>query len=94
MIAWAKNWEGNVTYTASVAVASAFNSLNLYSLINVVLYIIETVLLPMYAKFSDMIGRTEAFALSIFFYILSGVIQAVAPNMDTLVVSITQSFID
>jgi MFS family permease len=61
--------------------------MNISALINIVLYIVQTVLLPMYAKFSDMIGRTEAFVIAIFFYILSGVVQAVAPNMDTLVVS-------
>lgn len=88
MVAWAKNWEGNVVYSASVAVASYFNSLNISSLISVVLYIVQTVLLPMYAKFSDMIGRTEAFSIAIFFYVISGVIQAVAPTMDTLIVII------
>jgi MFS family permease len=87
MIAWAKNWEGNVTYTTSVYVASVFNSLNIYSLISVVLYIVETVLLPMYAKFSDMVGRTEAFGIAIFFYIISGIIQACAPNMNTIIVT-------
>ncbi|KAI8330793.1 major facilitator superfamily domain-containing protein [Choanephora cucurbitarum] len=85
LVAWAKNWEGNVVYGASVAISSAFNSLNIAAIISVVLYIIETVLLPMYAKLSDMIGRTEAFAIAIFFYVISGIIQAVAPNMDTLV---------
>ncbi|KAG2234942.1 hypothetical protein INT48_005096 [Thamnidium elegans] len=85
LVAWAKNWEGNVVYSASVAVASYFNSLNISALISVVLYIVQTVLLPMYAKFSDMIGRTEAFSIAIFFYVISGVIQAVAPTMDTLI---------
>lgn len=85
-IAWAKNWEGNVIYSTSVQVFSYFNALNIYSLLNVVLYIVETVLLPMYAKFSDMIGRTEAFAISILFYVLSGIIQACAPNVDTIIV--------
>lgn len=86
MVAWAKNWEGNVVYAASVAVTSYFNSLNISGLISVVLYIVETVLLPMYAKFSDMIGRSEAFAIAIFFYVLSGIVQAVAPSMDALIV--------
>lgn len=87
-IAWAKNWEGNVIATASSYITSAFNSMNLAALLNVVLYVLETVLLPFYAKFADMVGRTEAFVISIFFYVLSGVVQAVAPNMDTLVVSL------
>ncbi|KAI7888322.1 major facilitator superfamily domain-containing protein [Mucor mucedo] len=85
MVAWAKNWEGNVVYAASVAVTSYFESLNISGLISVVLYIVETVLLPMYAKFSDMIGRSEAFAIAIFFYVISGIVQAVAPSMDALI---------
>lgn len=88
LVAWAKNWEGNLIYSASVQIYSAFNSLNISPLVDVVLYIVQTILLPMYAKFSDMIGRTEAFAIAIFFYVISGVIQATAQSMDTLVVSI------
>jgi MFS family permease len=88
LIAWAKNWEANVVYSSSTYITSYFNSLNLASLISVVLYIVETVLLPFYAKLADMVGRTESFAISIFFYVLSGIVQAVAPNMDTLVVTI------
>ncbi|KAG1440948.1 hypothetical protein G6F56_011701 [Rhizopus delemar] len=85
LIAWAKNWESNVVYSSSAYIASAFNALNLASLINVVLYVVETVLLPFYAKLADNLGRTESFAISIFFYVLSGIIQACAPNMGTLV---------
>ncbi|KAG1112397.1 hypothetical protein G6F40_006631 [Rhizopus arrhizus] len=85
LIAWAKNWEANVVYSSSTYITSYFNSLNLASLISVVLYIVETVLLPFYAKLADMVGRTESFAISIFFYVISGIVQAVAPNMDTLV---------
>lgn len=87
LVAWAKNWEGNLIYSASVQIYSAFNSLSISALVDVVLYIVQTILLPMYAKFSDMVGRTEAFAMAIFFYVISGVIQATAQNMDTLIVS-------
>jgi MFS family permease len=75
-----------VVYSANVGITSYFNSLNIASLISVVLYILDTVLLPMYAKLSDLIGRTEAFSIAIFFYVISGIVQAVAKNMDTLVV--------
>ncbi|KAI9259899.1 major facilitator superfamily domain-containing protein [Sporodiniella umbellata] len=85
LIAWAKNWEGNVVYSSSTYIFSEFNALNLISLINVVLYIVETVLLPFYAKMADTVGRTESFAISIFFYILSGIIQATAYKVDTLI---------
>lgn len=88
LVAWAKNWEGNLVYSASVQIYSAFNSLSISALVDVVLYIVQTILLPMYAKFSDMVGRTEAFAMAIFFYVISGVIQATAQNMDTLIVSV------
>jgi MFS family permease len=92
LIAWAKNWEGNVIYSASLTVTSYFGALNLLALIEVVLYIVQTVLLPMYAKFADMVGRTEGFVIAIFFYILSGIVQAVSPNIDTLIVNIISIF--
>ncbi|KAI8970267.1 major facilitator superfamily domain-containing protein [Mycotypha africana] len=85
LVAWAKNWEGNVIYAASPYVYSAFNALNLASLVTVILYIIQTVLLPMYAKFSDMIGRTEAITIAIFFYIISGIVQTAALNFNTII---------
>ncbi|KAI9275387.1 major facilitator superfamily domain-containing protein [Sporodiniella umbellata] len=85
LIAWAKNWESNVVYSSSAYIASAFNALNFASLINIVLYVMETVLLPFYAKIADTLGRTESFAISIVFYILSGIVQASALNMSTLV---------
>lgn len=82
-----------MVYSSSAYIASAFNALNLASLINVVLYVVETVLLPFYAKLADNLGRTESFAISIFFYVLSGIIQACAPNMGTLVVNFIPFFL-
>jgi hypothetical protein len=82
-----KNWEGNMTFATSAAVTSTYNSLNNSSLINDVLYIVQAVLLSMNAKFSDMIGRTEAYVIVVLFYINSGITQTAAPNMNILVAS-------
>ncbi|KAG0169850.1 hypothetical protein DFQ28_011343 [Apophysomyces sp. BC1034] len=85
LLAWAKNWEGNAIVSVTPKVFSIFEALHLTSLLNVVLYILQTALLPIYSKVSDMVGRTEAFTIAIFFYVISGVVMATAQSMDTLV---------
>ncbi|KAI9322636.1 major facilitator superfamily domain-containing protein [Dichotomocladium elegans] len=78
LFAWAKNWEGNTIYSISFNVLSLFNAANQYSLLSTVEYLLQTVLIPFYAKLSDIWGRTEVFAVSLLFYILSGVVFACA----------------
>ncbi|CDH52424.1 drug:h antiporter [Lichtheimia corymbifera JMRC:FSU:9682] len=78
LFAWAKNWEGNTIYSITFNVLSLFQAANQYSLLNTVQYLLQTVLIPFYAKLSDIWGRTEVFALSLFFYIISGVVYACA----------------
>ncbi|KAF7727846.1 hypothetical protein EC973_006959 [Apophysomyces ossiformis] len=85
LVAWAKNWEGNAITAITPKVFSIFNAVHLTSLLNMVLYILQTALLPIYSKVSDMVGRTEAFTVAIFFYVISGIIMATAQSMETLV---------
>ncbi|KAI8384809.1 major facilitator superfamily domain-containing protein [Radiomyces spectabilis] len=84
-VAWAKNWEGNVVFSVTPLVTSLFDSVHISSILDIVLYILVTVLLPFYSKFADMVGRTEAFTVAIVFYVVSGTVQATAQNLDTLV---------
>ena len=88
LFAWAKNWEGNTIYSITFNVLSLFQAANQYSLLNTVQYLLQTVLIPFYAKLSDIWGRTEVFALSLFFYIISGVVYACAQRFSDFAVSI------
>ncbi|KAI8137026.1 major facilitator superfamily-domain-containing protein [Fennellomyces sp. T-0311] len=82
LFAWAKNWEGNTTYAVQFEVLSLFTAANKAALLSTVQYLLQTVLIPFYAKLSDLWGRTEVFAVSLTFYIVSGVTYACAQRFN------------
>ncbi|KAF1807557.1 major facilitator superfamily domain-containing protein [Mucor lusitanicus] len=50
-----------------------------------VLYILQTALLPIYSKLSDMYGRAQCYTFALVFYIVSNIVMATANNYNTLV---------
>ncbi|KAI9492359.1 major facilitator superfamily domain-containing protein [Zychaea mexicana] len=82
LFAWAKNWEANTTYSVMPNVLSLFNAANKLTLLSTVQYLLQTVLIPFYAKLSDMWGRSEVFGVSLAFYIVSGVTYACAQQFN------------
>lgn len=87
MVAWAKNWEGNTTYSVLPLVTSYLSAANQVALLSTVQYILQTVLIPFFAKLADMWGRSEVFVLSILIYIISGVVFATSNTISDLCVS-------
>lgn len=87
LLSWAINWEYNLSFALSVNVTSLFKTNNLISLLPTVLYILQTALLPIYSKLSDMYGRAQCYTVALTFYIVSYIIMATANNYETLVVS-------
>lgn len=76
-----------MNFVLSVNVTEYFNVQNLISLLPTVLYILQTALLPIYCKLSDMYGRAQCYTVALTLYIVSYIIMATAPNYYTLVVS-------
>lgn len=72
--------------TLNNKVTSFFQSNNLISLLSTITYILQTALLPIYSKLSDMFGRAHCYSVGLFFYILAFIVMATANNYDTLVV--------
>ncbi|CAO3644768.1 unnamed protein product [Mucor fragilis] len=85
LLSWAINWEYNLSFALSVNVTSLFKTNNLISLLPTVLYILQTALLPIYSKLSDMYGRAQCYTVALTFYIVSYIIMATANNYETLV---------
>ncbi|CEG63593.1 hypothetical protein RMATCC62417_00711 [Rhizopus microsporus] len=85
LFSWASNFEGNLTMTLNNKVTSFFQSNNLISLLSTITYILQTALLPIYSKLSDMFGRAHCYSVGLFFYILAFIVMATANNYDTLV---------
>ncbi|KAI8084501.1 major facilitator superfamily domain-containing protein [Halteromyces radiatus] len=84
LVAWAKNWEGNTLSSITPQVTGIFGGLSIASVLDTILYIMVTVLLPMFSKLADTVGRAEAFVIAITFYIMAGVVMACAQSMDAL----------
>ncbi|CAO3682401.1 hypothetical protein G6F70_002679 [Rhizopus microsporus] len=85
LFSWASNFEGNLTMTLNNKVTSFFQSNNLISLLSTITYILQTALLPIYSKLSDMFGRAHCYSVGFFFYILAFIVMATANNYNTLV---------
>ncbi|KAG2228880.1 hypothetical protein INT48_004920 [Thamnidium elegans] len=66
-------------------VTNAFGTNNLISLLPTVLYILQTALLPIYSKLSDIYGRAHCYTVALIFYMVSYIVMATAPNYYTIV---------
>jgi MFS family permease len=87
LLSWAMSFESNINMSLSQNVTNIFQSNNLLSLLPTVLYILQTALLPIYSKLSDLYGRAQCYSVALTFYIISYIVMATANNYDTLVVS-------
>ncbi|EIE87916.1 hypothetical protein RO3G_12627 [Rhizopus delemar RA 99-880] len=56
-----------------------------FGLLSTITYILQTALLPIYSKLSDMFGRAHCYSVGLFFYILAFIVLATANNYNTLV---------
>ncbi|KAL9554474.1 hypothetical protein MBANPS3_002804 [Mucor bainieri] len=75
----------SAVYALTPTITSMFQANNISGVLTTVLSILQTALQPMYSKLSDMIGRAEAYTISIVFFIVSFIIMACAQNYDTLI---------
>lgn len=81
------SFEGNMVLSLSQNVTNTFGTNNLISLLPTVLYILQTALLPMYSKLSDMYGRAQCYTVALTFYIVAYIVMATAPDYFTIIVS-------
>lgn len=66
-------------------VTSLFEINSLIGLMPTVLYILQTALLHIYFKFSDMYERAQCHTFALVFYTISNIVMATANNYNTLV---------
>ncbi|KAI8057453.1 major facilitator superfamily domain-containing protein [Thamnidium elegans] len=85
LLSWAISFEANMSFALSQNVTNAFGTNNLISLLPTVLYILQTALLPIYSKLSDIYGRAHCYTVALIFYMVSYIVMATAPNYYTIV---------
>jgi MFS family permease len=88
LLSWAISFETNINLSLSQNVTNTFGTNNLISLLPTVLYILQTALLPIYSKLSNMFGRAQCYTVALTFYIVSYIVMATAPTYYTIVVRI------
>lgn len=82
LIAYAYGLDGTVRYTYQPYATSSFGVHALQSTINTLRAVIAAAAQPTSAKIADVFGRVELICLSVFFYTLGTIIEAVAQNVD------------
>lgn len=75
--------DGTTTYQYQAYATSSFAQHSLLGAIATAQAIVLAVTKPFAAKFADVLGRAEAFALAVFFYVLGYIIIASCSNIST-----------
>ena len=86
LLSWAINWEAYTNMALSQYLLSELESVNLISILSTVLYILQTALLPMYSKLSDIYGRAACYSVAMLLYIISYIVMATSKTYTNLVV--------
>ena len=83
LIAYVYGLDGTLRYTYQPYALSDFGAHSLSSTVNVVRSVISAAAQPTSAKIADVFGRVELLSLSVFFYVLGTIIEAVSHNVGT-----------
>lgn len=83
LIAYVYGLDGTLRYTYQTYATSDFGQHSLLSTVNVVRAVIAAAAQPTAAKIADVFGRVELVVLSIFFYVIGTIVEAVATNVKT-----------
>ncbi|KAH8892395.1 MFS transporter [Thozetella sp. PMI_491] len=83
LIAYVYGLDGTLRYSYQPYATSSFSSHSLLATINVLRAVIAAAAQPTSAKIADVFGRLELVCLSVFFYVIGTIVEAVATNVET-----------
>lgn len=83
LVAYAYGLDMSVRYTFQAQAQSSYGNHSLLSTVNVASSIIAVAAQPIFARLSDIFGRTELFLISTVFYIVGTIIESQANNVQT-----------
>jgi SIT family siderophore-iron:H+ symporter-like MFS transporter len=83
LIAYAYGLDGTLRYSYQPTATADFDNHSLHASIGVIRAVIAAAAQPTSAKIADVFGRVELICLSVFFYVLGTIVEAVAPNVGT-----------
>lgn len=83
LISYAYGLDGTLRYTYQPYATASFEQHSLLATVNVLRAVIAAAAQPTAAKIADVFGRMELVCLSVFFYVIGTIVEAVATNVDT-----------
>ncbi|KAH7324764.1 major facilitator superfamily domain-containing protein [Stachybotrys elegans] len=83
LIAYVYGLDGTLRYSYQPTATDDFGQHSVSSTVNVLRAVIAAAAQPTSAKIADVFGRVELLCLSVFFYVLGTIIEAVATNVAT-----------
>lgn len=83
LIAYVYGLDGTLRYAYQPEATNSFGTHSLASTINVIRSVVSVGAQPTAAKIADVFGRVELICVSVFFYVLGTIIEAVSNNVDT-----------
>ncbi|KYK57404.1 hypothetical protein DCS_04413 [Drechmeria coniospora] len=83
LVAYAYGLDGTLRYTYQPIAASSFGQHSLQATVNVVRSVIAAAAQPTAAKIADVFGRVELICLSVVFYVVGTVVEALSTSIDT-----------
>lgn len=83
LVAYVYGLDGTLRYTYQTYATSDFGQHSLLSTVNTVRAVIAAAAQPTAAKIADVFGRVELIMLSIFFYVVGTIVEAVATDVKT-----------
>ncbi|KAJ4313779.1 ferrioxamine B transporter [Fusarium piperis] len=83
LIAYAYGLDGTVRYTYQPLATDSFHAHSLLSSVNTLRSVIAAAAQPTAGKIADVFGRVELICMSVFFYTLGTIVEAVSQNLAT-----------
>jgi SIT family siderophore-iron:H+ symporter-like MFS transporter len=83
LIAYVYGLDGTLRYTYQPTATASFDKHSLLATVAVLRSVIAAAAQPTAARIADVFGRVELVILSIFFYVIGTIIEAVATNIET-----------
>lgn len=83
LISYAYGLDGTLRYTYQPYALASFDHHSLLATVNVLRAVIASAAQPTAAKIADVFGRAELIMVSVFFYIIGTIVEAVSDNVDT-----------
>lgn len=83
LVAYAYGLDGTLRYAYQPTATASFQSHSLLSTVNVLRSVIAAAAQPTSAKIADVFGRIELLCVSVFFYVLGTIVEAVSDGVDS-----------